>query len=226
MFHAKCMTLERIYLFTMQQEKAMAPLRGKLVGTLLAVSALVGMGTPRAAEAQLSFWEFVGNCEDCARAAEERTYQVGRLVLNNYVQGQMLTNNNFVSFTYEGSNLLDSFLVYTGLPPEAPVEPWVHALNLEGDGLQGSLISGGAQTLSMFFGDGLELTLADGQFFICGAKGDTYYAVACSWQQNQDFGTGSFIAQNVSTVPEPSTYALMAAGLGALLAFRRRRQAA
>lgn len=53
MFHAKCMTLERIYPFTMQQEKAMAPLRGKLVGTLLAVSALVGMGTPRAAEAQL-----------------------------------------------------------------------------------------------------------------------------------------------------------------------------
>lgn len=184
-----------------------------------AVAALAALSIAAPAQAAVTSFVFNGNCEDCALAIEADTYPVTALLLvSDYTEGTDLgAGSYFVSFRYGGSNLLDPYLVsINGEPDGGPPVPWTHAFQ----SMTGNLALGGAQTLSLRFGDGLEFDLAaNGNWFTCGAKdGVGYYAVPCSWQNNSDTGTGSFVRP---PIPEPSTYALLALGLAGLLARRR-----
>jgi hypothetical protein len=52
------------------------------------------------------------NCMDCAQSAERNSFPVaGTLTLSDYTAGEELTDANFVSFVYGGSNLIGPYSV-------------------------------------------------------------------------------------------------------------------
>lgn len=167
---------------------------------------------------------FQGLCVDCAAAAGEAEFFVSaQLVLQDHLPGAELTDDQFVSFAYFGSNLLDPFFVGS---QTAPTGFWHHPY-FEGFGhyVNGQVERGNVtiDTLSMVFGDALQFELkSDGTWFTCGAKGDQYYAVACNWTQNQDIGIHGVFTP--AAVPEPSAIAMMGLGLAAVGGLARRRE--
>ena len=200
----------------------------------LAVAAGLAAGAAGSAQAALvvqqSTYYFNANCTDCAVASNSATYGVlGTLVLQNYTAGDAITESNFVSFTYSGSNLIPGFTVnlvdYTVVGGTGPVSSMVFALS---GAIPETLPS--AAEFEIGFGDGLGFkTHADGSFFVCGPGVVKYYANDCSAFYNNDMGTGSFSTVNSvvlgpggqGTIPEPGT-ALLAA-LGLLAAVTRKR---
>lgn len=50
-------------------------------------------------------FEFTGQCSDCNGSA------AAQLEVRNYIDGTSLTATNFVSFTYDGTNLLNPFTI-------------------------------------------------------------------------------------------------------------------
>ena len=85
------------------------------------VACAVGLFSPQAQAAVVlpppvfSTFDFSGNCEDCAIAAQLPTYAVtGTLVMQNYTPGNVFNDqsNNFVSFTYSGSNLYPAYTIF------------------------------------------------------------------------------------------------------------------
>ena len=202
----------------------------------LAVAAGLAAGAAGSAQAALlvqqSTYYFNANCTDCAVAANSATYGVlGTLVLQNYSAGDAITESNFVSFTYSGSNLIPGFTVnlvdYTVVGGPGPVSSGVYALS---GAIPDPLPS--AAEFEIGFGDGLGFrSEADGSFYVCGrsATPPEYYAPGCSHVFNNDMGTGSFSTVNSvvlgpggqGTIPEPGT-ALLAA-LGLLAAVTRKR---
>lgn len=73
---------------------------------LLVVPALL---QPKAAGATVlstqTTYSFSGTCSDCQGPA------LAELTLANYTAGQSITNNNFVSFHYDGTNLLSGYTI-------------------------------------------------------------------------------------------------------------------
>ena len=88
-----------------------------LLSSFISITGFTGAHASVIAEppAVLSTFQFTGNCIDCAQRAERieiPEYRVnGALVLQNYTAGSSIGVGNFVSFVYEGSNLLESFSV-------------------------------------------------------------------------------------------------------------------
>lgn len=64
-------------------------------------------GAQAVAVVNTTTFNFSANCVDCAEGAQQEAYGVtAHLTLQNYVQGNSIQSSNFVSFTYDGSNLL------------------------------------------------------------------------------------------------------------------------
>lgn len=196
-------------------KRVLKTMRGALAGATVMAALCV------AAPAQASTWTFTGNCEDCAAAAGTSSYAVtGELTLVDYVEGTDLTDANFVSFMYGGSNLLQPYVVTTGDFPEDLPPPYYHSFF----SMTGNLTDGGSQSLVLNFGDGLEFTLdTAGNWFTCGTNGTFYYDVPCSWQNNADFGNRGSLTTTNNPVPAPAAAALFSVGVGAFGLVRRRR---
>jgi len=215
-------------------ERQMSSVGQAMRRAALGIMAAIGLSATTAAQAVTAsvetIWNFTGNCEDCAIAANTATFEVtATLKTSGYVEGSSLDPNNIVYFRYEGSNLLDSYGVEGyGYPFIVGVDPLAGVDHVHG-GLywaSGNLTSNGTQTLSLEFGDGLEFTMSTtGHWFTCGNKGAEYYAVPCSWMQNADNGgNGHFTVATANVVPEPGIAVLITASLvGLALATRRRR---
>ncbi len=198
-----------------------------VAASLLAAASLsqAGVAVPPA-----TTYYFNANCVDCAVASNSATYGVlGTLVLDGYVEGTAIDSSNFVSFRYSGSNLLDPYSVtLTGDDGDA------NTVDHSFGSASGSLgaVFAAAYRVSLSFGDGLEFdTYENGEWFTCGVKDNVYYAVECSWANNQDIGLGQWglnatvtIGPGGNRVPEPGTLALLAlAALGVKTARSKQR---
>ena len=144
----------------------------------------------------LSTLFFIGNCEDCAAALPSPNFTVSaRLVLQNYIQGDPINAANFVSFIYNGSNLLHEYSIDK-----------LSLAELNGH------ISFASPSTNVF-----HVTGANRYFdLLIGGRWDT--GVISSADNG---GSGTF---GPNAVPEPATMLLMGAALAAAGLARRRRQ--
>ena len=192
-------------------------------GAIAAAVVMGGLSVAVPADASV-VWSFTGNCEDCAAAAGTQMYEVtAELELTDYVEGTALSDENFVSFSYSGSNLM---LPYTVVPELFPVRLSSPTIGVAHQfySMSGNISNGGSQSLELMFGDGLEFTLGtEGNWFTCGTNGNGYYEVPCSWMNNNDYGGQGQLSRVVDPVPAPAAVALLGIGLGGFGFARRRR---
>ena len=172
------------------------------LGTLCVAAAVFAGLSHASAVTTYSTFTFTGDCGDCTGQA------TGTLVLKNYTLGDPLETSNFVSFAYS-SNLLsfgpDSLDSSDGilegmLPVDLPGPATVYIENI--------VLSPGCE-------DCAEL----------GFYSETFDSDA--WTIGvQDYGTSGIwsAAAAKSAVPEPSSSAMLAAGLAGLIAWRQRRR--
>ena len=141
-----------------------------------------------------STYYFTGTCTDCSGIVH------GELSLSNYVLGSPITSSNFVSFHYDGSDLVPGGFTITDTPY----------------GVGGS-INAPLPAAESFYAYGTTNTFrsdTDGSWNL----GPTGNYVA-------DYGTaGTYSATAPTTaVPEPISLSLLAAGLAGTALVRRRR---
>lgn len=147
---------------------------------------------------QLSTFFFSANCEDCAAALQRPNFAVtAKLVLQNYLHGADITLANFVSFRYDGSNLLDPYSIFASSLPEVSGH-----------------ISFASPSTNVFHVTGVNRYF---DLFSLG-RWDTGVPPRTSADNG---GSGTF---GPNAVPEPATVLLMGAALAAAGLARRRRQ--
>ncbi len=158
---------------------------------MLALLVMVS-ATARAVGIANTVFDFSGKCSDCLDGVGIAT---AHLTVSGYTPGSTLTltTGNFVSFVYDGTNLLSPYTVTT---PDAvsgllgPTFPGAYSVSISGAGL-------------IFSSD------TSGNWSISSGAGE------------QDFGTnGSYSA--TSATPEPGTAALLGLSVLSLLFLRRR----
>lgn len=185
----------------------------KGIGRIALAVVMAGLvtATPKAATAQdYSVWRFDGYCIDCSNAAEAPVFATATLVLKDYLAGEDLTFDNFVSFAYDETNLI----------------PGGFSVNLGNfDGIYGVLFD-------VPFTNQSWMRLSFNTYEAFRTHNDdvgTWEACVGDWVSNcwdaADYGnegTWTLVRDgDPSVVPEPGTYALVAVGLGMLIAFRR-----
>lgn len=156
---------------------------------LLLVVALAVTESSSAAPSTITF-NFSGTCTDCSGTATAALVLAG-----SYTLGTPITSSNFVSFTYNGTNLTGPF-TFT---------PSSSNFNLSGSmtsipGANAFFVQGGSN--SVYFNSGL----------------NGNWSVGLSDQGTA--GTWSQAAGSVSATPAPPTVILLVIGLMALMAFR------
>ena len=162
-------------------------------------------------------WRFFGNCVDCVAVGQPPQGVTATLTLQNYIQGTALTNANFVSFRYDGSNLLPPGYTVSLASMGISVVP-----NYIFTSLTGNLTAGGSEGVNLGFNGPYG-------FFTLSSANRAWQTCTGTPIPNcpDDLGnSGNFILNNAQTVPEPATYALMAVGLAALGVTSRKRKRA
>lgn len=170
----------------------------KAVVTLAAVAMGMAVTAPAIPAVNTTFY-FTGTCSDCKGTG------TATLVLSNYTLGQTITNSNFVSLTYNGSNLLPGGFTITSSSPGLDVAGSI--TNIPGNNFV--VIPATLNGQLTVFRSGLDGTWSVG--------------VPVADQGN----SSTWSNQAPSLTPAPSTGILMISGLLAVAAFTwRRRQAA
>ena len=202
---------------------ALTHARRVLAALAIALPVLGGGQTLAVVPATLTTFDFSGACDDCAgayvnyfgaptdfyHARGDNVFQnvTATLVLANFVPGNALTAANFVSFTYNGSSLLQPFTVTAGVT--------LLSGRLAADGTILSPIDlvwtppGGALASTL---PGVDLPCGVCDFFVL-TDGHWYLGIPAN-----DLGVNGAFA-----VPEPATLAILGGVLLALGARRRPR---
>ena len=185
---------------------------------LLALGLFGGLGWLAQAQAVVptqSTFEWSGICSDCTATGNSASHVVtGTLVLQDYTLGDAIDTSNFVSFSYSGSNLVNSITI-----DQDSFIYW----------LAGSITPNpGPKRFEVVFGDGLHFQpQTDGSWSVCAPGPAGYYgggSPGCDFgfTAHSDFGTSGTFG-GVPAVPEPAEWALLLAGLGVIGLARRRR---
>jgi len=140
-------------------------------------------------------FDFTGTCTDCRGTAN------AVLQVKNYVLGGSLSTSNFVSFTYEGTNLLRAYTINQIMTLTGSIgsTPGSYAVSLTG-------FSSAADS-TYNFSTGQNGNWSTGPF-----------------NRNADQGTAGRFSVATAAVPEPATWALMLLGFGIVGFGMRRRQ--
>jgi len=149
---------------------------------------LLFAGSAHAIEKGTTFY-FYGKCKDCKGTAE------AQLTLGDYTLGESIDSTDFVSFTYDGTNLLAGFTITSSESPYVTGK------------INGPLPA--AEHFYVSHGDSNFLSLSDGSWYVDFA----------------DTGSSSVWSASPTGVPEPATLTLIGTSLIGMRFMRRRRGA-
>jgi hypothetical protein len=164
----------------------------------LALLLLVFVAPARATSVGQSVFDFSGDCFDCYQGEGSVS---ATLTVTGYALGDEITTKNFVSFTYNGSDLLGAFTV-----ADADVIDDGFVNGAIGSPLPGPYefsVDGGGHLFQSY--------ISDSEGFWCAGA-------SCA----SDVGNNAVWSQGAS-VPEPASIAMFGLGLAAVGAFRARR---
>jgi hypothetical protein len=163
----------------------------------LTVLLLAFVSPARASVSALSEYQFTGDCFDCAGKG------VAQLTLTGYTPGNDILVSNFVSFTYDGSNLINPFTI-TQSDIVGPDTGFI-------SGVLGPAFPGiYSFTLDKFSSNDLFQSYGEG--FWCAG-------FSCS----DDVGNnGLWSVASSLPIPEPGSLALLGASVAVVAARRRR----
>ena len=194
--------------------KMLKKVLGLAAGLVLAFSAATS------AQAAISIntnFYFDGACADCTAPGGGSTTVTGTLTLSNYTASDAITSFNFVSFTYNGSNIVDPFTA------EAVGSGGLNAAYF----VSGSMNSvPGFNDFLVVFADGYYFqTNSGGGFNLCASGPSGPYANECqAFQLETDNGRpANWNDQPRQDLPEPGSLALVGLAITALAIARRRR---
>ena len=201
---------------------------GLMAGLLACVSvspalAIAGGPIGPAITPQDYTFSFIGKCADCEGSGR------GTLKLTNYELGTDFDETNFVSFTYDGSNLFDPYEIDNGNVSYAfgnigatpgPYNVSIGGL-VEGEGVP---IFDRAAFLS--FPSALDFGLIYFSSYDDGEWSTGYNIEIDDYGVDGVWNLAADVTPSPSDVPEPASWAMMISGFGLIGASMRRRQRA
>ncbi|MEZ5640163.1 MAG: PEP-CTERM sorting domain-containing protein [Burkholderiaceae bacterium] len=200
---------------------------------------LCGLATGPQAVAAESVYHWSGTCLDCGPAFAN---VAGVLTLQDYTPGSFFEEGDliggfvpfdtFQSFSYGGSDLVDSyvveapfFLAASAASPAVLQQPNVFNVAIVRGQIPDVANSPAPGFLEIEFDDGLFFRAAiDGAWSTCAPGLGVYYSTRPVCFPDADFGTASVFS--TTPIPEPGIWLMLVAGLGVVGVMRRRRDVA